>query len=131
MYSYRSTTRVGRSAKGDYHERNTDNQANTDGLFWTFDEYLKEEIWETEKYCWILPYEKPAEDGSTGGMIYITDEQKNMLRELMDQAVGVTKAQNDIYGMFLEEMDAYINGNKDLDSCCDILQNRVQLYLNE
>ena len=54
-----------------------------------------------------------------------------MLKSLMDQAVGVTKAQNDIYGMFLEEMDAYINGNKDLDSCCDILQNRVQLYLHE
>ena len=54
-----------------------------------------------------------------------------MLRGLLDTAVGVTKAQNDIYGMFLEEMDGYLHGNKDLDSCCDILQNRVSLYLAE
>ena len=63
--------------------------------------------------------------------VYITEERKKMLRDLMDRAVGVTKAQNDIYGMFMEEMGGYINGNKDLESCCDILQNRVSLYLAE
>lgn len=109
---------------------NEKNTYNTYARFWTFDEDLKREIWETEKTCWYYDIDEPI-DGWTAVYFYITDKQKNMLRELMDQAVGVTKAQNDIYGMFLEEMDAYINGNKDLDSCCDILQNRVQLYLNE
>ena len=56
---------------------------------------------------------------------------KEMLHGLMDSAVGVTKVQSDIYGMFLEEMDGYLNGNKYLDSCCAILQNRVRLYLME
>ena len=49
----------------------------------------------------------------------------------MDSAEVVTKTQSDVYEMFLEEMDGYFHGNKDLDSCCDILQNRVSLYLAE
>ena len=104
--------------------------ATTMGRFWIFEEHLREDIWETEKYCWTIMLEKPI-DGYTALCYPITDECKEMLRGQMDSAVCVTKAQNDIYGMFLEEMDAYWNGNKDLDSCCDILQNRVRLYLAE
>ena len=93
-------------------------------------EYLREDIWETEKYCWGIEFEKPI-DGYTMLHYSITDKHKEMLRGLMDSAVGVTKAQNDVYGMFLEEMDGYVQGNKDLDGCCEILQNRVSLYLAE
>ena len=130
LYAKRTKTHVGRSAKGDFHETSDEKQGNTEGYFWVFDDYLKEDLWETEKYCWVIQYEKPI-DGWTAGIFDISDEHKEMLRGLMNSAVGVTKAQNDIYGMFLEEMDGYINGNKDLNSCIDILQNRASLYLVE
>lgn len=130
LYAKRTKTHVGRSAGGDFHETSDEKQGNTNGYFWVLDEYLKEDIWETEKYCWVIQYEKPI-DGWTAGLFDISEEHKEMLRGLMDSAVGVTKVQNDIYGMFLEEMDGYINGNKDLDSCIDILQNRASLYLKE
>ena len=130
LYAEKTKTHVGRSAGGDFHETSDENQGNTNGYFWVFDEYIKEDIWETEKYCWVIQYEKPI-DGWKAGIFDISDEHKEMLRGLMDSAVGVTKAQNDIYGMFVEEMDGYINGNKDLNTCIDILQNRAGLYLVE
>lgn len=104
------------------------NPTQTMARFWVFEKNLREEIWETDKEYAILC----GPDGPTDTIyLYLTKERRDMLRNLMDSAVGVTKAQNDIYGMFLEEMDGYLNGNKDLDNCCDILQNRVSLYLAE
>jgi len=112
-----------------------DGDMQTKGTFWVFENYLKEDIWETEKSnCWSMWFVQP-----TPGMRFygngiegeITQEHKEMLRELMDSAEVVTKTQSDVYEMFLEEMDGYFHGNKDLDSCCDILQNRVSLYLAE
>ena len=132
LYACKNKNRVGSSTAGGVPsiEVPDKSSANTMGRFWIFEEYLREEIWETEKYCWVIMLEKPI-DGYTGLCYPITDECKEMLRGRMDSAVGITKAQSDIYGMFLEEMDGYLNGNKDLDSCCDILQNRVRLYLME
>ena len=107
-------------------------EGQTHGNFWLSRQYLTEDIWETEKHCWYQHLVWPTPGSQFEGIVQdITEEHKEMLRGLMDSAVGVTKAQNDIYGMFLEEMDGYLNGNKDLDSCCDILQNRVRLYLME
>ena len=112
-----------------------DGDVQTQGTFWVFENYLKEDIWETEKsHCWSMWFVQPTPgmqfygNGIEGG---ITREHKDMLRSLMDSAVVVTKAQNDIYRIFLEEMDAYLHGSKDLDGCCEILQNRVRLYLAE
>ena len=97
-------------------------EGQTHGNFWLSQQYLTEDIWKTKKPCWYQFLEWPGPDCPQPECIVqeITEEHKEMLRGLMDNAVGVTKAQNDIYGMFLEEMDGYLNGNKDLDSCCDI-----------
>lgn len=62
---------------------------------------------------------------------FFTDDNKANLREMIDCAVSDTKSRRDIYVMFEEEMDAYLNGSKDLDSVCSILQSRASLYLQE
>lgn len=119
LYACKNPTNV-YSAGGKVGETAASDQQ-TQAAFWVFEDFLKEDIWETDKACWVVLDE----------LIGLAEEHKTMLRNLMDQAVGVTKAQNDVYAMFLEEMDGYLNGNKELDSCIDILQNRVSLYLVE
>lgn len=93
---------------------------NTGAFFSVYEENLKEEIYESER-----PY------SSIGGEFYFTEEQNDQLKYLIDCAVSDTKVQRDIYDMLMEEMDAYFHGDKDLDSACEILQNRAELYLQE
>lgn len=93
---------------------------NTGAFFSVYEENLKEEIYESER-----PY------SSIGGEFYFTEEQNDQLKYLIDCAVSDTKVQRDIYDMLMEEMDAYFQGDKDLDSACEILQNRAELYLQE
>ena len=128
MYACKNITNVQREG-GKTGEQNMSAMIQTYARFFVFEDFLKEEIWETEKPYLILSEDYTKLNSLVP--VYITEERKEMLRDLMDRAVGVTKAQNDIYGMFMEEMGGYINGNKDLESCCDILQNRVSLYLAE
>ena len=91
---------------------------NTTARFSVYEEILKQEIYESE-----LPY--------LSSDIFFTDEQKAQLKDLIDSAVSNTKTQNDIYTMLMEEMDVYLKGGKDLDSVCEILQNRAELYMKE
>lgn len=124
LYACRNRTPMAGANGYTVTETKPDRQTYAD--FWVFEEYLKEDIWENDKAYLVLPT-------VTGPYLefYLTKERCDMLRNLMDQAVGVTKEQNDIYGMYLEEMDGYLNGNKDLEDCCEIMQNRVSLYLAE
>ena len=68
---------------------------------------------------------------SKDGEMFFTPEQKEHLWELIHNSVPDTKTQRDIYAMCLEEMSAYWNGDKDFESACKILENRVILYLEE
>ena len=65
-----------------------------------------------------------------GGFFY-TEEQLSQLRYLFDVAETDTLARKVIFDMMMEEMDPYLNGNKDLDSACEILDSRVRIYLQE
>ena len=126
LYYCRNCNTLGYSG-GEVFEVDEQQATQTNAEFWIFEDYLKKEIWETEKP--LLYVRNPGSAGFT--VVYLSEDHKRMIRELMDQAVGVTKAQEDIYGMLLEEMDGYWNGNKDLNSACDVLQSRVSLYLAE
>ena len=65
------------------------------------------------------------------GEQFFTQEQKEQLWKLIHNSVPDTKTQRDIFAMCLEEMSAYWNGDKDFESACEILENRVTLYLEE
>lgn len=41
------------------------------------------------------------------------------------------KAQDDIYGFLIEEMEPYFAGSKELDAACEVLDSRAKLYLME
>ena len=134
LYACRTKTHVSQTIGGLTYE-SEENEEQTLGIFWIFENYLKEDIWETKKsHCWSMWFVQPIPgmqfygNGIEGG---ITQEHKEMLRGLMDGAVVVTKAQKDIYEMFLEEMEGYLSGGKDLDECCEKLQERVRLYMME
>lgn len=97
--------------------------SNTMAIFSVYEENMKEKIYESE-----LPY---YSDTMAGIDYFFTEEQNTQLKNLINSAVSDTKTQRDIYAMFMEEMDMYLKGGKDLDSVCEILQNRVELYLKE
>lgn len=63
--------------------------------------------------------------------LYYTEENLANLRRLLVDTTPVTKAQEDIYEIMLEDMEPYFTGNKNLDSACDALDSRARLYLME
>ena len=95
--------------------------AATTGRFSVYESLLNELIFETTK-CYTL---------TKDGELFFTPEQKEQLWKLIHNSVPDTKTQRDIYAMCLEEMSAYWNGDKDFESACEILENRVILYLEE
>lgn len=97
----------------------------TPATFSTSEKVLDELIFEVE-----TPF-AATRNGTEVKFHYFTDQHKNMLLELIDSAQGITRIQKDIYNMVIEEMDGYFQGEKKLDSCCEILQSRVKLYLAE
>ena len=89
----------------------------TYGYLGVFEERINKELYESEK-PFVLDY-------------YYTEEQLDQLRYLIDIAEPDTQTRQVIFDMMMEEMDPYLNGNKDLDSACEILDSRVRLYLQE
>lgn len=49
----------------------------------------------------------------------------------MDSCILYPTADSTIAGIVWEETEPYFNGDKDLDSVVDIIQRRVQTYLDE
>ena len=95
---------------------------NTDAIFSVYEEVLREEIYESER-AYL--------SSRTLGGVYFTEEQLDQLSHLIDSAVPNTEAQREIYAMLMEAMDPYLQGGKDLDSACEVLQSRAELYLKE
>lgn len=93
----------------------------TNARFSIYESLLNDMIFETEK-SYIV-----TRDGEQ----FFTQEQKEQLWKLIHNSVPDTKTQRDIFAMCLEEMSAYWNGDKDFESACEILENRVTLYLEE
>lgn len=109
-------------------EKSTENL--TRGMFSIYQKNLDSQILKTEKSYGTGNVLYP--DGSVKRQeCYYTQEQCEHLLELIEQAIPDTKEHIMIYNMMLDEMDGFWNGNKDIDSCCKVLQNRVELYLNE
>ena len=105
----------------------------TNGIFSLYQKNLDSSIYETD-----LPYASMIDRDRDGTPIegtereyFFTDEQKEHIRQMIEKAIPEKKSQRVIYAMVLEEMEAFLQGKKDLDSACEILQNRATLYLCE
>ena len=78
-------------------------------------------------YFWQFPNNKgyalsSKEDGSSYLEEYL---------ELLESAVPTAVSSDDIFDIVMEEANGYFQGDKDLDSVVDVIQRRVQLYLDE
>lgn len=51
--------------------------------------------------------------------------------ECMDECVPRPMKSSDVWSMIREEMAYYFDGARDMDQTIDVLQRRVQLYLDE
>lgn len=71
---------------------------------------------------YLIP-EKP--DGPPG----TTWDQEYM--DLLNSAVPYRNSIGAVENIILEELDSYFSGDKDAQTVADLIQNRVQLYLNE
>lgn len=69
---------------------------------------------------WIWIYEKP--EGGTWDKEYI---------ELLNSCQPYRNRTREIENIIMEEADSYFSGNKDVETVTELIQNRVQLYLNE
>lgn len=81
---------------------------------------------------------KPVEKYSTGvysGMQYeyhpVTEEEIAELEDLVDTAQVVFSADAEISRVLNEETQAFFSGQRSVDDVAQIIQNRVQLFLNE
>ena len=80
-----------------------------------------------EKYCWVLPdgtmtFLPVKADGSTYLNEYV---------EYIKSAVPLPDRSDDLFNMVYEEAESYFNSDKTVDEVTEIIQNRVQLYLEE
>lgn len=94
---------------------------NTYGYFHVFEEYLAEEIYDSEKPLVSYP----------GQYATFNEEHKEHLKNLLERVDSDTVTQKAIYEMFQEEVKGYLMGDKSLDETCRILQGRATIYLSE
>ena len=61
----------------------------------------------------------------------LSDERKQELRTLVGMVTISSYEQDIIRSIIAEETESYFAGQKDVSVVCEIIQNRVQVYLDE
>ena len=80
-----------------------------------------------KNYIWTSPDNNGFQlsagaDGTSGVEEYV---------EFLKSAAPATFDSDEIFDMVMEEADSYFNSDKDVDQVIDIIQRRVQVYLDE
>ena len=60
-----------------------------------------------------------------------SQEQTDRVLEMIESAQSGERMDQEILSIILEETSGYFEDQKSLESVIDVIQNRVQLYLNE
>ncbi len=61
----------------------------------------------------------------------LNEKQTQMIKQALDSMEADSLEGTVILEIIIEELTGYLNGAQDLDAACDVIQNRVQLYLDE
>lgn len=70
--------------------------------------------------------------GDWNGKLYVaTEEEINAVRTLIEYADGITTLPQEVSNMVLEEAETFFEGQKSAREVADIIQSRVQIYVNE
>lgn len=112
-----------------YADDNIGESYTTTAMFYTNKKKLNSEIFETEKPYAII--RGNTYDWGDWTELHFTEANKENINDIIERAIPVSKEQNDIYSMMLEEIADYLNGGKSLKDCCEVLQKRVSIYLEE
>lgn len=88
--------------------------------------------------CGIKEYSEIAKNPiqcMVGGISFLEDglneEQEKLYRKMIRQAKAYDWETEQVMDMVREELEPYFEGSKAAEQCVEILDNRVQLYLNE
>lgn len=63
--------------------------------------------------------------------IFLTEEMADEIKDYAEQARYLPLKTKEIMSIINEEANMFFSGDKTLDAVCDIIQNRVQVYLDE
>lgn len=63
--------------------------------------------------------------------IFLTEEMADELKDYAERARYLPLKTEEIMSIINEEADMFFSGDKTLNAVCDLIQNRVQLYLDE
>ena len=66
-----------------------------------------------------------------GEQLKLEEEDVEKIISMLAQASPDTAQFRQIRNIVLEEADGFFSGNRDVNATCDVIQNRVQLYLDE
>lgn len=70
-------------------------------------------------------------DGTTISGRTLTEEEVDMIREVINTARPVSNNDDQIMSIITEEVEGYFNGQKSVDEVVNVIQSRVQLYISE
>lgn len=76
-------------------------------------------------------FTKEENDGSKVDFYAATEEQITIVRNLIMSVDTIISIDENIYNIILSETEAYFQGRKKAQEVADIIQNRVQIYVNE
>lgn len=62
---------------------------------------------------------------------YMTDDQKQLMRDIMTSIDGVNDYDKNIYDIIIEEAQSFLAGQKSAEDVAGVIQSRVQLYIDE
>lgn len=60
-----------------------------------------------------------------------TEEEADLLREMIENAQPINSMDNEILSIITEEADSYFSGDKSAADAAAVIQSRVQIYVNE
>lgn len=96
-----------------------------------FEESMRPEYQEMDGEQEEQPKFEITYDDWRGKLYAATEEEVNAVRMLIDHAGSVTAFPQEIFNMIMEEADAFFEGQKSARETADIIQSRVQIYVNE
>lgn len=96
-----------------------------------FEESMRPEYQEMDGKQEEQPKFEITYDDWRGKLYAATEEEINAVRTLIDHAGSVTAFPQEIFNMIIEEADAFFEGQKSARETADIIQSRVQIYVNE
>lgn len=80
-----------------------------------------------KSYIWTSPDNKGFQMSAKADGTFYLEEYVAFLKS----AVPAAFDSDEIFNMVMEEADGYFNSNKDVDQVIDVIQRRVQVYLDE